>query len=220
MSAVFQSDSLSVERFALGPLETNAYLLVNTRTQGCFIVDPGDGPAKLIARVRVAGHLPRAIVLTHAHYDHIAGVAQVRRELGKDLPIWIHEAEQTYPTDPMQNLSGRFGPGFMAPEPTDLFAHGHILDLDGLKFEVRHSPGHSPGGVALVQHDNHVVIAGDSLFAGSVGRHDFPHSDGQALFKSIRTQFYTLADDFLVLPGHGPETTIGEEKQFNGFVRG
>lgn len=219
MSTVFQSDTLIVERFPLGPIETNAYLLVNPKTKGCFIVDPGSVPAKLIARVRVADYLPRAIVLTHAHYDHIGGVAQVLEQLGKDLPIWIHEAEKDFPSDPKQNLSAFSGWMLTAPDPTGTFVHGHILDLDGLKFEVRHSPGHSPGGAAFVQHDNKVVIAGDSLFAGSVGRSDFPHSDEAALYRSIRTQFYTLPDETLVFPGHGPETTIGEEKRSNGFVR-
>ncbi len=220
MSIVFQSPTLIVERFPLGPIETNAYLLVNPATQGCFIVDPGEMPAKLIARVRVADYKPRAIVLTHAHYDHIAGVERVLKELGPALPIWIHVAEKDFPATPADNLSIFSGWELTTPDPTDLFEHGHVLDLDGLPIEVRHSPGHSPGGVALVQHANKVVIAGDSLFAGSVGRHDFPHSDGDALMRSIKTQFYTLPDDFTVFPGHGPETTIGEEKAHNPFVRG
>lgn len=220
MSTVFSNDQLVIERFPLGPLETNAYLLVRPGSKACFVVDPGDGPAALTKRVRAAGYVPQAIVLTHAHYDHIAGVAQVLEAFGKDLPILIHEAERSFPTDPAQNLSGAYGFGMVAPEPTGTLAHGQRLTLDGLDFEIRHSPGHSPGGVAIVQHDLRVVIAGDTLFAGSVGRYDFPHSDGDALVRSIRTQFYTLPDETLVLPGHGPETTIGEEKRSNGFVRG
>ena len=92
---VFQSAKLIVERSPLGPIETNAYLLVNPATKGCFIVDPGESPGKLIARVRVAGYLPRAITLTHAHYDHIAGVAQVLKELGKELPVLVHRPKRT-----------------------------------------------------------------------------------------------------------------------------
>jgi len=107
----------------------------------------------------------------------------------------------------------------MAPEATGTIAHGEVLTLNGVEFEVRHTPGHSPGGLTFINVANNVAIVGDTLFAGSIGRYDFPTSDGPLLMKSIQEQLYTLPDDIVCLPGHGPATTVGQEKRTNPYVR-
>ncbi len=136
-----------------------------------------------------------------------------------DLPILIHAAERDFPGDTTLNLSLYVGTPIVAPDPTATFAHDDTLTLGGLAFEVRHTPGHSPGGVTFYQPDHAVALVGDTLFAGSIGRFDFPTSDGPALIRSIHEQLLTLPDATRVLPGHGPETTIGRERAGNPYLR-
>ncbi|HEX7010211.1 MAG TPA: MBL fold metallo-hydrolase, partial [Phycisphaeraceae bacterium] len=131
----------------------------------------------------------------------------------------IHEAERAFLSDAALNLSIVLPEPVVAPEPTATFRHGDRLELDGLVFEVRHTPGHSPGGACFYQTEHGVAFVGDALFAGSIGRYDFPTSDGPTLFRSIREQLLTLPDATRILPGHGPATTIGRERRTNPYLR-
>jgi glyoxylase-like metal-dependent hydrolase (beta-lactamase superfamily II) len=212
------TQTLKTKRFCLGDWATNCYLAY-TDSGACWIIDAGFEPDYMLRHIREKELRPKKIVLTHAHVDHVGGLAEVC-EAYPDIPVLIHEAERDFPADPMLNLSALMGFELIAPEPTGTFAHGDTLTLDGIDFGVRHTPGHSPGGICLYQPEHAVAIVGDTLFAGSIGRSDFPTSDGQALVKSIREQLYTMPDQTRVLPGHGPETSIGAERASNPFVPG
>ena len=210
-------DQLHIETFCLGLWETNCYVV--RVGASCWIVDAGFEPDAMIGYIEQHNLEPERVVLTHAHVDHIAGLAQVRARWPQ-IPIVIHIAEAPALLDPALNLSIALDEPVVAPAATGMLEHGQVLELEGVGFEVRHTPGHSPGGVSLYQHEAGVGLAGDALFAGSSGRTDFPGCDHEALLISIRTQLYTLPDETRVLSGHGPETTIGAERRSNPFVQG
>jgi len=206
---------LSIQTFCLGQWQTNCYVLSVGRS--CWIVDAGFDPEEMLSEIARRGLDLERVVLTHAHLDHIAGLELVRHHY-PEVPIHIHADEQDFLTDTRLNLSAAFVDPVVAPEATDLMRHGNILTLGGFNFEVRHTPGHSPGGISLVQHQLRLALVGDTLFAGSIGRYDFPTSDGPLLMRSIQNQLLTLPDDTRVLPGHGPETTIGQERANNPYL--
>jgi glyoxylase-like metal-dependent hydrolase (beta-lactamase superfamily II) len=212
-----------IELATLGPFETNTYLVYPkgaARGAACWIVDPSFGPEPVIERVKELGLTPAAIVLTHAHADHIAGVDEVLNAFpAPPLPVLVHQAERDWLKDPVKNLSLLGGMPVTAKGPTSLLAEGHDLDIGGVVWKVIHTPGHSPGGVSLYHAPSKTAIVGDTLFAGSVGRFDFPGSDGPTLERSIREKLYALPDDVTIYPGHGPSSTIGQEKRTNPFVR-
>lgn len=210
-------DPLQIQTFTLGMWQTNCY--VASVGRAAWVIDVGFEPQPMLAYLREHELTVEKVILTHAHLDHIAGFAELQKQ-HPDVPVYLHEAEQHFPGDPQHNLSGPFGLPMTAPGPTDLLKGDETLELAGHRFALRHTPGHSPGNICLYQAEAGVAIVGDTLFAGSVGRHDFPHSDPQALARSIREQLYTLPDDTRVLPGHGPETTIGVEKRTNPYVQG
>lgn len=222
---------LVIKRFELGEWMTNCYVIhvdaqrdVSTGgsaaadvSRPCWIIDAGFEPYRLAAYIREQKLAPQAVLLTHAHLDHIAGLSDLR-EKWPDLPILIHRAEEAFLGDPMLNLSVVLEEPLLCPPATGFLEHGQSLDIAGLRCEVRHTPGHSPGGVTFYFAQQGVAFVGDTLFAGSVGRTDFPTSDHELLFESIRSQLLTLPDSTRVLPGHGPETTIGKEKRSNPFL--
>lgn len=202
--------------------QTNCYVVrgvgADPDDPACWIVDCGFEPGPLLAFLDEHTLEPEAVVLTHAHPDHIAGLGELRSRL-PGVPIWIHGAERDWPADPERNLSSLLGTPVSAPEPDRLLEDGETLTLCDEGWEVRHTPGHSPGGITLYSEARATAFVGDTLFDGSIGRHDFPNADFDTLASSIRERLYTLPDDTLVLPGHGAPTTIGKEKATNPFVR-
>ncbi len=198
----------------------NGYTVYLRSGGPCWIIDPGLPPqAEEIARhVRQHSLKPAAIILTHGHADHIAGIDEVRGQLGA-IPVQLGREEWAALTDPNVNLSARMGTGLATKvdDPLDLPAGGTI-ELDGLKWRILDTSGHSPGGRSFYCGELGIVFVGDALFAGSVGRVDFPTSNSDALMGNIRENLMTLPDRTRVLSGHGPETTIGRERTTNAYV--
>jgi len=208
---------LQLSAFSLGAWTTNCLVLGREDESRCTIVDAGFDAERMLAFVQARALEPEAIVLTHAHVDHIASLG-LWRDRFPDAPILIHRAEAEFLTDPALNLSAMLAQPVTAPEATDLLENGRSLQLAGVEFRLLHTPGHSPGGVTLHAPEVELAVVGDTLFAGGVGRYDFPTSDGPTLFASIRDKLLTLPDDTRVWPGHGPPTTIGAERRANPFL--
>ena len=186
------------------------------------MIDPGEEAERIVERVGVTGLHPTMILHTHGHLDHVGGTAELHRLLGGDLPIGLHPDEmELYRNAPLQ--AQMFGLEVEAPpEPDLMLRHGETVTVGGLDLEVRHTPGHSPGGVCFFvsTDDGPLAVVGDVLFAGSIGRTDLMGGSFPVLEKSIRAQLYTLPDETRVVCGHGPETTIGRERTSNPFVSG
>lgn len=218
---------LRVKSYTLGPFATNCYLLWIDGGTDAWIVDASFGPGRIIKDVQALGLKPSKLILTHTHVDHIAGVEETLRALrpaGTQLPaLLVHPDEQQWLADPMLNLSAMSGPPVTTRSPDALMRDGDELFLGesgrGLSFKVMHTPGHSPGGVSLYCASHGLVIAGDTLFAGSIGRTDFPGGDLPTLERSIRTKLYRLPPETTVLSGHGPSTTVADEMRSNPYVR-
>lgn len=206
--------------FTLGPFQTNCYVVTpGPQAKTCWIVDASFEPDELIDHVQDRGLKPEALILTHAHVDHIAGVRAVLAAF-PGTPLLIHEAEEGWLTDPLLNLSAMMGQPVTTPHATRLLREGETLTLGSDAWQLLHTPGHSPGGITLYHEPARIAIVGDSLFAGSIGRTDFPGSDHETLIRSIRQKLYTLPKDVKVWPGHGLPTTIGRERLSNPFVNG
>jgi glyoxylase-like metal-dependent hydrolase (beta-lactamase superfamily II) len=210
---------LEIVSFTLGPAQTNAYLIADSETKEAAIIDPSwDGHIILKAaqaRSWRIGHL----WYTHAHFDHIGGAAVIADALNPLPLVALH------PNDHVLWRAGGGGAYFgfdidPGPEPTIDFYHRQILRFGGAEIEIRFTPGHTPGHCILYVASAGVCFCGDLIFAGSVGRTDLPGGDWETLVKSINEQVFTLPDDTRLLSGHGPETTVGEEKRDNPFVGG
>lgn len=208
-----------IEGFVLGPFAQNCYVVRTGSGSGCWIVDPGFEPGDVVERVRELRLRPEAIVLTHAHADHIAGIDEVLRAFPK-TPVLLHEAEEKWLSDPLLNLSALSGRAVTAHGPDRVLKDGDVLTLEGMEWRVLHTPGHSPGSVTLHHAPSGTAIVGDALFAGSIGRTDFPGSDFETLERAIKTRLYTMPGETVCYPGHGPTTTVGVEKRSNPYVRG
>jgi len=186
----------------------------------CWIVDPGLPPQaeEIIEHIREHSLTCDAIMLTHAHPDHIAGIDEVREALDNP-PVYLAREEWDFLTDPYANLSAHMGRPLIlnVTDPIDL-KHGDTRELDGTTWQIFDTSGHSPGGRTFYCKEHSIAIVGDALFAGSIGRVDFPHSDGAELMRNIHDNLMTLPGETRVLSGHGPETTIERERTTNPFV--
>ena len=208
-----------ITSFALGDYQTNCFVVTVPPSPRCWIIDCGYEPNALFNHIEHAGLEPVALLLTHAHSDHMASVDAARTRFG-NLPVSLHRAETAFLTEPMLNLSAMLGVPVTAAPPDVLLDGGETLELEGTHWRVVHAPGHSPGSVLFIHDASNQAIVGDTLFAGSIGRSDFPTSDVDDLRHTITQTMMALPDDMTIHPGHGPKTTIGTERQSNPFVRG
>ena len=207
------------QRIPLGPLQTNAYILTNSNKK-CLIFDPGGDGQRLNTILRQQGLIPVAVLLTHAHFDHIGAIDDVKANW--DVPVYIHEKEKNWLKDPALNGSAYFIPGqeiLSKAEPTILPKEGSI-EISDFHLELYYTPGHSPGSVSYYNQELGVVFSGDALFQGSIGRTDLPGGSHEQLLSSIHKKLLTLPEETIVLSGHGPETTIEAEMDSNPFLNG
>jgi glyoxylase-like metal-dependent hydrolase (beta-lactamase superfamily II) len=213
--------------FPTGALQANCYIVAPGEGEPCVIVDPGqDAVEPITDALREHRLSPVAVLLTHGHFDHSFCVAPVCD--GNDIPAWIHPDDRGMLSDPLQGVSvgaDFFGGKLEMREPAEVreLADGTVLDLAGLSLTVDHTPGHTRGSVIFrseLDEGGRLVFAGDTLFAGSIGRTDLPGGDMRSMNTSLRTKLLPLADDTVVLPGHGPGTTIGRERAANPFLLG
>ncbi|MFD1884121.1 MBL fold metallo-hydrolase [Paenibacillus wenxiniae] len=206
-----------IETFSLGPLQTNAYLLVAEDSQRAVVIDPGMNPGSLIRRIETLQLEIEAILLTHAHFDHMGGVQELRQLVNS--PVYLHDLEAEWMTNAKLNGSANWPqvtPPITAEPAEHALDEGQKLELIGHTFTVYHTPGHSPGSVSFLC-DKH-LFSGDVLFRMGVGRTDLTGGSERQLVDSIRTKLYRFADETIVYPGHGPRTTIGAEKASNPYV--
>jgi glyoxylase-like metal-dependent hydrolase (beta-lactamase superfamily II) len=204
-----------VSSFTVGPFEENCYLLVDENSRDAVLVDPGDEGDLIVNEVRAAGATLRAIWLTHAHLDHIGGIAAVLRAW--NVPVYLHPLDQPLYDDSPKHAAEYDVPFEMPRAPDRELAEGDQLMLGAHRFSVLHLPGHAPGHVAFYGHG--MIFSGDVLFAGSIGRTDLPLSDPADLERSLE-RLATLPPETHVLSGHGPETTIAVELMTNPFLTG
>ncbi len=206
---------MKIERFALGSLGTNCYLIVNEENQELVIVDPAVRSDYLMSHVKMKGYTPKAILLTHAHFDHVMGIDGWQEEY--DLPVYLHEEEKEILIKPSLNLSQMFGTEY-SYDKVHCLKDGDEITLAGIAIKAIRTPGHTKGSCCYYIEDEEVLISGDTLFCQSVGRSDFPTGDAGMLINSIREKLFCLPDDTLVYPGHDRQTCIADEKRLNPFV--
>lgn len=210
------SQPLEVLRLELGPFLANCFLMRRAGEREALVVDPGFEPERVEEALESWGGVPVAILLTHAHVDHVAGVEALVR--AHSIPVYLHPADlPLYEASAQQ--AAAFGLSMRQPPPPDgHFAHGQRLSLAGVELEVRQAPGHSPGGVVLCTEGR--AFVGDCVFAGSIGRTDLPGGDTVELLRSIREQILVLPGDTILHTGHGPDTTVAREASTNPFLTG
>lgn len=202
-----------IKKFVVGPLENNCFLVIDEMSKECFVTDPGDEPDRIMDFINENKLKVKYLMCTHAHFDHIGALSDLKVDTGAkiliheaDLPIYENSQEHAamwgFEIDPI-------------PRPDMFVREGDKINIGELHFEILHTPGHSPGGICI--YGEGIVITGDTLFAGSVGRTDLPGGDVLKLKASFR-RLLSLSDGIKVLPGHGPETTIGRERTENFFA--
>jgi glyoxylase-like metal-dependent hydrolase (beta-lactamase superfamily II) len=214
-----------------GPLAANCYVPAAAPNGECVVVDPGQDAAEPVAKVLAEHRLtPVAVLLTHGHFDHVWSAAEIADAHG--IPVYVHAADRGLFTDPARGVDAAFaaqlsallGPGpYREPARVVEVSDGEVLALAGVEYTVSHTPGHTPGSVVYTTRSEDgvpVMFAGDLVFAGSIGRTDFPGGDGDAMNTSLAKAVLARGDDTQILPGHGPATTVERERATNPYLRG
>jgi len=202
---------MRIRCISVGMLDVNCYLVWDETAREALVVDPGDDADKVGRELRTQGLTPTGILLTHGHVDHIRGVPDVARAFG--IPVWLHAAERELYASPQNAILPWLPAAAGLPEPATA-----LPQAAGLLYRVLETPGHTPGGVSYYFAAAATVFTGDTLFAGGIGRTDFPGGDTEALLRSIRGQLLNLPPATVVYPGHGPATSIGDEAGANPFL--
>ena len=209
------STKLEVEPLIVGPLFSNCYIVWDKNVKQGVIIDPGDDADIILEKINQLGIEIKYILATHGHFDHVGAVAPLRRELKAEF--LAHEGDFFFIEDG-ENAARRWNVDIEQPPKPDRFIKDNDkINFGGFELQVIHTPGHSPGGVSFFY--DHMLFCGDTLFQGSIGRTDFRKGSFKDLAESIRARLYSLPEDTIVYTGHGPITTIGDEKRYNAFVR-
>jgi glyoxylase-like metal-dependent hydrolase (beta-lactamase superfamily II) len=201
-----------LDAYSDNPFDENCWVVAAEGGDEAVVIDPGFDADRVRALLAAADRRPVAVLATHGHIDHVGAAAEL---CGDDLPLYIHEADRTALTDPVG-----WGSGWETPEvpvkDVRTLVDGDVLSFPGLRVEVLHTPGHTPGSVCF--RTDGLLFSGDLVFAGAIGRHDFPNSDPEAMRSSLE-RFLGLPDELPVLPGHGPRTSVERERAANPFLR-
>jgi len=212
---------MNVRSYSLGPIQTNCYIVSNKEKE-CLIFDPGEEGAKITKAIRSNGLKPLGIFLTHAHFDHIGAVDEIRETF--NIPVWIHEKEVSWLADPEKNGSGKYAalPDYKVAAPAEehIIKQEQLFEISNFVFKAVFTPGHSPGSISYIFEQDGFAIVGDTLFEQSVGRTDLLGGSTKLLLASIHDKLLSLPEDTIVYPGHGHYTTIGNEMESNPFLNG
>ena len=205
-----------VHTLVVGPFAVNCYLLWNIQTAEGLIIDPGAEGEEIAAQIDELQMNPRAILLTHGHGDHIAAVAELKELY--DIPLYIGAGEEVLLADPSANISAFFDHPIVAPKPDLTVRDEQVIRVAGIDLLVLATPGHTSAGVCYLEEAAGRLFTGDTIFAGSIGRTDLPGGNYEELIESIQRKILPLPDSVLILPGHGPHSTVGTERVANPFL--
>ena len=205
---------LIIEKMEVGPIMANCFIVGCEETRQAAVIDPGDEADLILYRLAGSKLTVKHIINTHGHFDHVSANRQLKQATGADIIIHAADAPMLTSLSDMASASGLSCDN--SPPPDRTVDEGDIIAFGNIEMKVLHTPGHSPGGISLVT--GKTVFVGDTLFAGSIGRTDFPGGDFDTLISAIRNKLFPLGDDVTVYCGHGPETTIGREKRTNPFA--
>lgn len=208
------------EKLTVGALQTNCYIIGNAEGRDAVVIDPGGEGTRILSRLGKLGLNLAAILLTHAHFDHIMAAWTLKAQLGGK--IYLHPGEQEVLLQSIFGLGARFRPEVrpVSPDQVDCrLSGGDRLRFGRIRIEVIDTPGHTPGHVSFYLEEPGMIFSGDTIFAGSIGRTDFPGGSFDALINSVRTRIFPLPDKTIIHPGHGSQTSVGREKASNPFFR-
>ncbi len=207
---------MKIERFVLGPVGTNCYIVSNGETKECFLVDLAACPPELVSHIKKTGLTVKAVLLTHGHFDHIMGLDRFLEEF--PAPVYACKAERELLENAQLNSSASMLGQPYTFNGAEYLADGEILNLAGMKIQVLHTPGHTAGGCCYYIAGENVLFSGDTLFRASIGRTDLPTGSMSELVRSVREKLFVLPDETKVYPGHMEETDIAYEKKYNPFL--
>lgn len=211
------TSSLKAAVLPVTPLQQNCTLVWDETTMNGAVVDPGGDVERILEAIRETGLIPQKILLTHGHIDHAGGAAELKEELGVEIE-GPHLADK-FLLDALATQGKDYGIVARNVASDRWLDEGDKVDLAGHEFEIRHCPGHSPGSVVMINHAHKIIFMGDVLFRGSIGRTDFPYGDHDALINAIKTKILPLGDDYAFICGHGPGSSVGDERKSNPFIQ-
>lgn len=203
-----------IKKFVVGPLENNCFVIVDENSKECFVVDPGDEPDRILDFIHESNLRVKYIICTHAHFDHVGAVSEIKN--GTKAKIVIHKDDLAIYRSSKDHAALWGFDIDPLPDPDLFVSEGDVLKIGDLEFQIIHTPGHSPGGICI--YGQGILLTGDTLFAGSVGRTDLPGGDVRELKGSFK-RLLSFSNEIRVFPGHGPETTVEREKTGNFFAQ-